>query len=276
MRSIACILSLLTIISCQPNNKSADPATTQLIFKDSLGHTLYASELADATGQVNYETKMETSIDEKAVSLHQAARQAGEAGKYDEAISQLTQAIQMAPTWAYPPYDLAFTYLLKGDAENALKFYKKADELVPKGFFTTKTAIYALEGEKSGRFPEGLYTAYMQIEWAKDEAQKIEIAKLITEKVPGFAPAWKELASLLTDNSQRLAAIEQGLSKSPDAETKGILLINKAIILNDKGEKEAARQLLGNLIFSPDATTANIELAKFTLKSITTSTDTPS
>lgn len=221
-----------------------------------------------------YEVKMEKSIDEKAVSLHQAARESGQAGKYDEAISQLTEAIQLAPTWAYPPYDLAFTYLLKGDADNALKFYKKADELEPEGFFSTKTAVYALEGEKTGKFPKGIYIAYMQIEWTDDETEKLEIAKVITEKVPDFAPAWKGLALLLTDDSERLAAIEQGLSKSPDAETKGVLLINKALILNEKGEQDATKQLLDNLIFSPDATLGNVEIAKYALKSITTSAST--
>ncbi|SFD54243.1 Tetratricopeptide repeat-containing protein [Chitinophaga sp. CF118] len=163
---------------------------------------------------------------------------------------------------------MAYTYLLKGDFDNALKFYKKTDELAPKGFFTAKTALYSLEGEQSGKFPKGLYAAYMQIEWTNDENKKLEIARMITEKVPNFAPAWKELAILSNDKKERLQAIEQGLSKQPDADTKGILIINKAVILNEDGKKEEAKQLLGNLIFSPDVTTGNIELAKFTLKSI--------
>lgn len=207
-------------------------------------------------------------IDPKAKSLHNEARELGQAGKYDSSIAKLEQAIAIQPDWAYPVYDMAFTYLLKGDFDNALMFYKKTDELEPKGFFTAKTALYALEGEHAGIFPKGLYMYYLQIEWTEDVNKKLEIVKTIIENVPDFAPAWKELAFLTENEEERESVIEQGLSKNPDPDTKGILLINKAVILNDNGNKEKAKQLLGDLIFSPEATLGNVELAKFTLQSI--------
>jgi tetratricopeptide (TPR) repeat protein len=261
-------LTLLTFSACQTNTKQANDEQNDLVFKDSLGHSLSKTDLANTTGQVNYEIMANQNIDPKAQTLHQEARELGQTGKYDLSIAKLEEAIKIQPTWAYPTYDLGYTYLLKGDFDNALKFYKKTDELEPKGFFTAKTALYSLEGEKSGKFPKGLYTAYMQIEWTDDNNKKLEIAKTITQKVPDFAPAWKELANLLDDKTARLNAIEQGLSKKPDAETKGILLINKAVILDNDGKKEEAKKLLGNLIFSSDITTGNLELAKFTLKSL--------
>jgi tetratricopeptide (TPR) repeat protein len=262
-------LTLLILCSCHTATNKSNSEQKDIVFKDNSGHSLTRAELANVTGQVNYEIVSNQTIDATAKALHNQAKELGQAGKYDLAIAKLEQAIKMQPDWAYPTYDLAYTYLLKGDFDNALKFYKKTDELEPKGFFTAKTALYSLEGEQSGKFPKGLYTAYMQIEWTDDTNKKLEIAKALTAKVPDFAPAWKELANLLNDETERLKAIEQGLSKNPDADTKGILEINKAIILNGNGKKEEAKQLLGHLIFSPDATTANIELAKFTLKSIT-------
>jgi tetratricopeptide (TPR) repeat protein len=173
----------------------------------------------------------------------------------------------MEPEWAYPVYDLAFTYLLKGDSAKALQLYHKTDKMEPKGFFTTKTAIYSLEGEKAGKFPTSLYMAYLQIEWSTDATKKLQIARAITEQFPDYAPAWKELAYLV-DTTERLQVINTGLSKDPDPETKGILLINKAVILHDKGQPETARKMLGDLIFSPETTTANEQMAKFTLRSI--------
>lgn len=268
LTTIIISLTVLTVFSCKTNTKQSAPQQGDIVFKDNLGHTLTKKDLANTTGKVNYEIMENKKIDLKAQSLHQEARQLGQSGKYDLAIAKLNEAIKMQPDWAYPTYDLAFTYLLKGDYENALTFYKKTDVLEPKGFFTSKTAVYALEGEKIGIFPAGLYAAYMQIEWTDDENKKIEIAKAITQKVPDFAPAWKELANLLDDKTERLKAIEQGLSKNPDAETKGILIINKALILDMDGKKEDAKNLLGNLIFSPEVTTSNAELAKFTLKTI--------
>lgn len=239
-----------------------------IVFKDSSGNILSENDLANATGNVNYEIKTDQQVNPKAQSLHNEARSFGQSGKYDVAINKLVQVIQIQPDWAYPYYDLAFTYLLKGDYENALKYYIQTDSLVPKGFFTAKTAIYALEGERTAEFPKGLYLSYLQIEWTNDVNQKLSIAKAITEKFPGFAPAWKELAVLTNDKQEKNNAIEHGLSVKADGEMKGILLINKALTLNDGGKKEEAIQVLGNYIFSLDATTGNIELAKFTLKSI--------
>jgi tetratricopeptide (TPR) repeat protein len=263
------IFSLSILCACQAPTTNTNPAQSDIIFKDNLGHSLTKADLASVTGQVNYEITGNQTIDATAKALHTEARALGQAGKYDSSIVKLEQAIKVQPTWAYPTYDMAYTYLLKGDPDNALLFYKKANELEPKGFFTTKTALYSLEGEQSGKFPKGLYTAYLQIEWTDDPNKKLEIAKSIVAKVPGYGPAWKELANLQNDKAERLKAIESGLSTNPDADTKGILEINKAILLNESGKTEEAIQLLGNLIFSPTTTTANIELGKFTLKSIT-------
>lgn len=270
MKLITITLSIasLAFVACQADTPPTDAKADRLIFKDSSGHTLSQSDLTSATGEVNYEIMDNKAIDPKAQSLHREARALGQEGQYDQAITKLTEAISIQPEWAYPTYDLAFTYLLKGDYENALKFYKKTDALEPQGFFTAKTALYALEGEKAGKFPKGLYMAYLQIEWTEDRNKKLEMAKTITQQAPEFAPAWKELSGLSEDKKERLNAIEQGLSKNPDAETKGMLLINKALILDSDGNKEEAKKLLGNLIFSPDVTRGNTALAKFTLKTI--------
>jgi len=260
----------IIFLSCQSKNKNMNSEKQQgIIFKDSSGNILSETDLANATGNVSYEIKSDQQVDPKARSLHNEARSFGQSGKYDLAINKLEQAIQIQPDWAYPYYDLAFTYLLKGDHENALKYYIQTDSLVPKGFFTAKTAIYALEAERAEEYPKGLYLAYLQIEWTNDVHQKLTIAKAITEKFPDFAPAWKELAALTDNKQEKINAIERGRSVKADGETKGILLINKAIALNDDGKKEEAIQILGNYIFSPDATTGNIALAKFTLRSIT-------
>jgi len=268
LTALIIFFAILVVSSCKTNTKQSTFEESSIVFKDSLGRTLTKNDLVNATGKLNYEIMENKVIDPNAKVLHQEARLLGQSGKYDLAIAKLNEAIKIQPDWAYPTYDLAFTYLLKGDYENALNFYKKTDALEPQGFFTSKTAVYALEGEKTGLFPVGLYTIYMQIEWADDKNKKIEIAKAITQKVPNFAPAWKALANLLDDKTERLKAIEQGLSKNPDAETKGILIINKALILDMDGKKEEAQNILGNLIFSEEVTTSNVELAKFTLKTI--------
>lgn len=215
-----------------------------------------------------YFGKMEQSIDAKAQKLHLESRELGQAGNYEASIAKLEQAIAIQPDWAYPYYDLAFTYLLKGEFDNALQFYQKTDNLQPKGFFTTKTALYTLQGEFTGKFPKGLYGYYLQIEWTEDADKKFEIVKTILGNVPDFAPAWKELALLTDDIETRAKYIDEGLSKDPDADTQGILLLNKAVIMNEAGKKEEALQILTTLINASNTTTGNVELAKMVVTQI--------
>jgi hypothetical protein len=73
----------------------------------------------------------------------------------------------------------------------------------------------------------------------------------------------------MDNKAEKFNAIEQGLLKNPDADTKGILEINKAILLDQNGKKGRSQKPFRTSYFSSDATTANIELAKFTLNSIT-------
>jgi len=224
--------------------------------------------LEEAAASVDYTVADGKTIKPEAKALHDAARSLGQSGKYDEAIAKLQQAMALQPDWAYPVYDLAFTYLLKGDAENALKYYRKTDALEPKGFFTTKTAVYALEGEEHGKFPKGMYMAYLQIEWTEEKSEKRKIAEAIAKKTPSFAPAWKEIASLQDDPAARLKAVEQGLAQGPDTETKGMLQLNKALVLNSLGKKNEAIALLEEVVGSAGTTSANTALAKLVLKAV--------
>ncbi len=93
------------------------------------------------------------------------------------AIEKLKKANELAPNWAYPVYDLAYTYLLMQDFPNALKYYARTDNRKPRGFFTAKTAHWSLKKEKEGAFQEGLYFNYMQIEWVNTDEEKLKIAK---------------------------------------------------------------------------------------------------
>lgn len=242
----------------------------ELIFKDDKGNTISLSDLQGVTGRYNWQIISNEKIPDNAIKLHQEARQLGGQGNYDEGILKLKAANQIAPDWAYPVYDLAYTYLLKKDFENALKYYKITDQLEPTGFFTAKTAYWSLKKEAEGIFPKGMYLAYMQIEWQNSEEEKLRIANAILEKYPNYAPAWKEIAAQADDKNQRLEAVKKGLELNPDLETKGMLLINQALIYDVQNDSESAKEILGKLIFDKESTVANIEMAKFVLHSIVT------
>src|SRR5262249_45271485 len=157
----------------------------------------------------------------EAEMLHKQARHAGGAGDYKKAITLLERAASLAPEWPYPVYDIAFTYLLMKDEENALKYYRKTVEMSPRGFFTAITAMEALEREAKGDLPAGTYMAYLSLEWIDDPSKTADLVRQLIARVPGFAPAWKEQAMLADGDTPKIEAIEKGLAASPDGETKG-------------------------------------------------------
>lgn len=236
-----------------------------VIFRAADGRTLTMADLRGLTGTFQYEILGKTNVPAEAESLHKQARQVGGSGDYKKAITLLERASSLAPTWPYPVYDMAFTYLLMNDAESARKHYRKTVELAPRGFFTALTALDALDREAKGDLPAGTYLAYLSLEWMDDPAKKAEAVRQLAKRVPGFAPAWKEQAMQVDSEAERLAAIEKGLAANPDGETKGILLISKALIMDRRGDHEGAVRLLGELALDPASTYATEHLAKVTL-----------
>ena len=239
-----------------------------VIVRAADGRAITMADLEGLTGTFQYEIVGNANVPAEADSLHKQARQVGRAGDYKKAIALLDQASGLAPAWPYPVYDMAFTYLLIKDMDNARKYYRKAIDLSPRGFFTAITALETLDREAQGELPTGTYLAYLSLEWMDDAGKKADAIRQLVKRVPRFASGWKELAMQLNDDAEKLAAIEKGLAAIPDGETKGILLINKAMILERSGNHDGAVQLLGELALDPASTFGTEQLAKFTLAGI--------
>lgn len=201
----------------------------------------------------------------RARELHQQSRKLGQAGDYEGTLAKLKEAAELAPEWPYPPYDMAFTYLLMGQPETALQHYKAVDSMMPEGFLTTKVAIWSLELESRGMLPEGFYRSYLMLEWAPEEQRRQALSDIV-QNYPNYAPAWLDAAGLINDPAKRLLALNQGLAAGPDPETRGMLLINKAIAYDQGGERQQAVKLLETLLAEPDITFATRGIARQTLQ----------
>ena len=237
----------------------------RVVFRDSSGRVLTRDELQRFTGRASWEIPDEREVPAAAQELHQRGRDAGARGDYDRALSLLAEAAALAPAWPYPTYDAAFTHLLKGDFAAALERYRHTVALAPRGFFTALTAVWTLEREEAGTLPTGTYLAYAQLEWMPDAEQKETYIRQLLSQSPDFAPAWKELVFLLTDADERQSAIDAGLAANPDPETRGILLINRAILLFNAGEQDEAVRILGSLALDPESSSGSAEQAKAAL-----------
>lgn len=248
---------------------SGDNPDTRIVFRDATGRTLTMADLDSAGGTFRYEVVGSENIPAEASALHEQARQAGANGDYPQAIALLQQASNLAPAWPYPVYDTAFTYLLMEDDVHALEGYRKTLELAPRGFFTAFTGAHTLEREARGELPAGTYLAYLSLEWLDDPAKKAQAVGQLAVRVPGFAPIWKEKSFLAATDDDALADIERGLAANPDAETRGLLLINKALNLHRRGRHDEAVRILGELALDPATTLGNEHLAKASLANIT-------
>lgn len=273
-----CTLTCLMLASCSKPEATGRPdasttvpapgAEARIVFRDADGHTLTEQDMARATGTFDWSVVGDVHATARARELHEMGREEGQRGNYSRALGLFKQASEAAPLWPYPVYDAAFTHLLRGDTAEAEHLYRRVDQMAPRGFFTAKTAVDCLRRERAGDLKPGTYQAYVSLEWVEDREQKRTILEQVVKAYPRFPAAWKELAVLRPDDVVKLDAIERGLSENPDGETKGVLLINKAIILDRQGQRDAATRILGDLALDPQSTLATESLARFTLRNM--------
>ncbi len=236
----------------------------RVVFTDAAGRRLTMRDLEGFTGRVRWEITGGNPVPPGAVALHEQARTAGGQGDYASALTLLDQARALAPSWPYPVYDAAFSYLLQGDVAKAEELYARVDEMAPRGFFTCKTSLDCLRRERAGELFPGFCRAYATLE-RLDRARRRSILEGIVARYPSFAPAWSDLAALATTDDARMHAIQQGLRGDPDPDTRGTLLINQASVLARRGDRDTAIAVLGELALSPESTLKTEHLAKASL-----------
>jgi tetratricopeptide (TPR) repeat protein len=230
-----------------------------VVFRDSNGRTLLPEELPGGTGKCTWEIRDAGRAHPEAKRLHQEARAAGEKGDHDAAIALFTRAAELDPSWPYPVYDRAFARLLKGEFDGALADYRKTLELSPLGYFVAATAVDILTREAAGEFPAGLYAAFATLEQMPADGRR-DIARQLVLRFPSHAPAWSLHAGFLEDPAEQLAAIERGLLARPDPDTRGSLLVQKALALHASGQREPALEILVPLTSAVgDSSTAHVK-----------------
>jgi len=201
----------------------------------------------------------------EAVALHDKGREAGGRGDYATALKLFTDAAALAPDWAYPVYDRAFTHLLMDNPDAALLDYQETLKRSPGGFFTAHVAVDTLLREKRGEFPAGLYLAYSTLEAEQDRERRRMILEQLVEKVPRFAPGWQKFAEFAPTPNERLKRIDSGLAADPDPETLGMLKLNKAEALRALGKQNEATEILRAIVSDPKSTLATISWARVLL-----------
>jgi tetratricopeptide (TPR) repeat protein len=204
----------------------------------------------------------EDDVPAEAVAAHEEGRRLGAKGRHKKALAAFARAAELAPDWPYPPYDAAFTHLLMSDHAAALAAYEQVDRLAPRGFFTSKTAVWALRQEEAGRFRRGTYRDFLAIDDQPSPKRAARIAKRLLDRYPDYAPAALRLANLTGDGDERLRLLDAGLAADPDAATLGMLRLNRSAALRELGRTDEADGELEALLAMPDLTPATATLAQ--------------
>lgn len=242
----------------------ARSAADNIVYKDKAGRVLTEGEVKDSFTRIRTNVLYQGGpFSHKAFKLRHAADRA-HGQDMEAALRYYKAAAEEAPKWPYPSYTAATIYLDRQNYAKAYELYRHVDSLSPRGFLRTRTALYTLEQEQQGKLPVGTYLRLTQLEWmfAFDMKKAKATALDMTARHPDFAPGWQELAKLENDPAKRLVLIEKGLSKNPDVETRGALLVAKAEAIAERGNKTVALQMLGDLALDPASTGETETLAK--------------
>jgi tetratricopeptide (TPR) repeat protein len=191
-------------------------------------------------------------VPEGAARLHLQGREAGQVGRFEEALQHFAQAQALAPGWHLPLYDIGYTYLLMGEDARALEAYERLDALAPQGFSDARRILDCLRRERDGRVPAGTYRKYLEVQPLRDLEEIRRRLEALTRSVPSFYPAWQELAAITSDTAEAERMVAKALALEPETETRGHLRVHRVELLRRRGEHEAARAQLQALLDEPD------------------------
>jgi tetratricopeptide (TPR) repeat protein len=235
---LSATLASLTGCTCQGGSTPAPTAT-------DAGTALSQPPASPSTAQ------QQQTISERARQLHAQGRKHGEAGEFELALRYFHEAELAAPSWPLPLYDMGLTFLYIKADERALETFTKLDAVAPQGLPGSKRILDSLRREKDGRVPEGTLREFMEIEQLKDIQDARRRLQELTKKAPGFVPAWQELAFTEAKPEEAEKLIAKALSLQPDAASRGTLLVYKATVMWRRGEVDAARKLLKEILADP-------------------------
>lgn len=261
------ICALAWFSSGQKATPSSGP--NQVIFRDAQGRELAAKDLAGVTGQIDWSIQGSEHVSQRAIELHNLGRRAGATGDSGRALLLFDQAQQAAPHWPYPAYDSAYTFLVKGDIDQAERKYAVVERLSPRGFFTAKTERDCIRRERRAEVALGTCRLYVIAADVADPTKKRAALEELLRRSPSLPGAWEKLAVVLNDDDARMVAIDKGLSFQPDGDCRGALLINKALILARRGKRTEAIRILGELALDPESTLTTEQMAKAALVNLT-------
>ena len=238
----------------------------KMLFTDTSGNPVTRYDFRTGTGGLKWFISGPVPAKE-ICDQWETARRVAQSGDLHSAAELFQSVAFQAADWPDAYFDLAYTYLLLGDADSAFGFYMRTDSLVPDGFFSTKTAIYTLLLEKDGQLPHGFYRTFAEIE-DSDPARKRSFFSQLVLDYPWYPPSYAQLLSVGDSDAEKLETIGKALLLALDRDSKGKLYLEWALV-NIRGNKGVqAKELLAKILTDDEFTFYYKELSRFVVASM--------
>lgn len=276
--AVLVLILILSLVYVFRFSKKHGPEQSRLVIYDGAGRALQSNDLSGLTGTFRWEIhgSGDKPIPARAQELLKMGQQAGSNGQAEQALLFFARAHEAAPDWPYPLYESAYTHVLSGELTEAEHDYSKVEKLAPRGFFTYQAEVGCVRRELAAEFPAGTCKAYLVLADMPNSPDKRALLEALLGQAPSFAPAWEKLSLLVEDDPEKLRLVEKGLSCHPDLQTRGSLLISKALVLQRQGRQEEAILILEQLA-SDTNSPEDVELkSTFVLDSIRRNMQKPS
>ena len=128
------------------------PSGPRLVFRDAAGRELTTDDLRGASGTMRWEVSAPGRYREGVPAAPTSPRSRW-TRRSSSRVELLDQARRLAPNWAYPVYDTAFTYLLQGESAKAEERYAEVDRMRHAGFSPPRPRSTALSRAHRHLFP---------------------------------------------------------------------------------------------------------------------------
>ncbi len=179
----------------------------------------------------------------------------GREGRFEEALEAFGKAAQADAHAPDPHYQSAVTHIYLRQHRAAAEAYRRTEALAP-GWFHCRSEAWLAEQAAAGRLPHDTLILILEaIDGHGDPADLLRRARIAlteTPDVPLLDLAAAKLLSSLGDRPGAIPHLRQGLTKSPEPDTKTRLLLDLALALDAGDESTAllreAAVLDGNLV----------------------------
>jgi tetratricopeptide (TPR) repeat protein len=238
--------------------RAGEPRNRVIATLDS-GETVELDEV-HVLGRVRFSFQRDRISLRKASTLVEEGERLGALGQLEEALASFREAAQLDPQFAHARYQEGFTLCVLRRYEEAVTAYSACEELAP-GWFHCRADLWVAKQLAAGKIDHETFEALRELEDGPGTPEaKLVLAESALAKapqVPGlYLERGRQLARVGRTEDAR-AALREGLARDPDIDIRTRILVQLALIVEDKAERtklfEEAVRTDGNLVAAATA-----------------------